>query len=398
MGRDGPARALHRHGARRRHRRAGGGLLGGLRDLGSPLLAAIRYRPVEVEPARLEALRDRLAADGPRWTPGRRTPPAAGGARRRGRQRGARRAPGPPRHRPAGRPPRAPGDHDGRRRLRLAGERSPRPGASAARLARRGRRRSPTARSPRSASASTPGCRRRPAHLAGGLVVLVDYALEPAELHGPDRPDGTLRTFAAPRGRRATRSGTSAARTSPRPWTWPRSGPPPAAPGLDPVGETTRAELLARAGTPDLTDAQLRRPGAGDQRCPRAAIGARPPARPAGHGRVPGAGVRARPAGRAPGSAPWSGSSGQADDPPAVTRRPGPQAPPASGRTAAAVIHQRVRAAAARARPDRVSSPACAARMAAPCRVPRRTGSTASKHLDRGPDGRHRPPSTSRTT
>ena len=28
------------------------GLLGGLRDLGSPLLGAIRYRPVEVEPAR----------------------------------------------------------------------------------------------------------------------------------------------------------------------------------------------------------------------------------------------------------------------------------------------------------------------------------------------------------
>ena len=40
------------------------GLLGGLRDAGSPLLAAIRYRPVEREDARLAALEARLAAAG----------------------------------------------------------------------------------------------------------------------------------------------------------------------------------------------------------------------------------------------------------------------------------------------------------------------------------------------
>jgi SAM-dependent MidA family methyltransferase len=32
--------------------------------------------------------------------------------------------------------------------------------------------------------------------------------------------------------------------------------------GLTPIGETTQAELLARAGTTALTDAYLRRPGA----------------------------------------------------------------------------------------------------------------------------------------
>src|SRR5215216_5391571 len=36
------------------------GLLGGLRDLASPIVGAIRYRPVEVEPARLAAVRERL--------------------------------------------------------------------------------------------------------------------------------------------------------------------------------------------------------------------------------------------------------------------------------------------------------------------------------------------------
>ena len=40
------------------------GLLGGLRDLGSPLFDAIRYRPVEVEAGRLAALRTRLIEDG----------------------------------------------------------------------------------------------------------------------------------------------------------------------------------------------------------------------------------------------------------------------------------------------------------------------------------------------
>src|SRR5690349_7059035 len=38
------------------------GLLGGLRASGSPLAAAIRYDPVEVEPARIDALTGRLAS------------------------------------------------------------------------------------------------------------------------------------------------------------------------------------------------------------------------------------------------------------------------------------------------------------------------------------------------
>ena len=76
------------------------------------------------------------------------------------------------------------------------------------------------------------------------------------------------RTPTAPSGRSPatrlarTRSATSAARTSPPPWTWPRSGRPPTRAGLVPIGETTQAELLARVGTADLTDAYLRRPGA----------------------------------------------------------------------------------------------------------------------------------------
>ena len=48
------------------------GLLGGLRDAGSPLLAAIRYRPVEREEARIAALRDRLADRRPGGSPRRR--------------------------------------------------------------------------------------------------------------------------------------------------------------------------------------------------------------------------------------------------------------------------------------------------------------------------------------
>ena len=40
------------------------GLLGGLRRTASPLFEAVRYHAIEVEPARLDALRARLAADG----------------------------------------------------------------------------------------------------------------------------------------------------------------------------------------------------------------------------------------------------------------------------------------------------------------------------------------------
>ena len=40
------------------------GLLGGLRDLGAPMLHAVRYRPVELEPDRVRAFEERLAAEG----------------------------------------------------------------------------------------------------------------------------------------------------------------------------------------------------------------------------------------------------------------------------------------------------------------------------------------------
>jgi SAM-dependent MidA family methyltransferase len=98
-------------------------------------------------------------------------------------------------------------------------------------------------------------------HLARGLLVLVDYAAEPADLHGPTHPDGTLRAFARHAvgsdpfrhvGRQDLTATVDLAAV--------RSAAGRA--GLAPIGETTQAELLARVGTADLTDAYLRRPGA----------------------------------------------------------------------------------------------------------------------------------------
>jgi SAM-dependent MidA family methyltransferase len=97
-------------------------------------------------------------------------------------------------------------------------------------------------------------------HLSRGIVILIDYADEPAALHSPARATGTLRAFARHAvgadpfrhvGRQditatvdlaAVRS--AAART-----------------GLTPLGETTAGELLAAAGC-DLPGRYLRRPGA----------------------------------------------------------------------------------------------------------------------------------------
>ena len=98
-------------------------------------------------------------------------------------------------------------------------------------------------------------------HLARGLVILVDYAAEPADLHGAAHPDGTLRAFARHAvgsdpfrhvGRQDLTATVDLAAV--------RSAADRA--GLQPIGETTQAELLARVGTTDLTDAYLRRPGA----------------------------------------------------------------------------------------------------------------------------------------
>jgi SAM-dependent MidA family methyltransferase len=99
------------------------------------------------------------------------------------------------------------------------------------------------------------------AGVARGIIVLVDYAAEPAILHGASHPHGTLRAFARHAvgadpfrhvGRQDLTATVDLAAV--------RSAAARA--GLVPVGETTQAELLARAGTPALTDAYLRRPGA----------------------------------------------------------------------------------------------------------------------------------------
>jgi SAM-dependent MidA family methyltransferase len=97
-------------------------------------------------------------------------------------------------------------------------------------------------------------------HLRRGIVILIDYADEPAALHGPTRPTGTLRAFA----RHAVGSDPfrhigrqdltatvdlAAVRTA------------AANAGLQPIGETTAGELLAAAGN-DLPGRYLARPGA----------------------------------------------------------------------------------------------------------------------------------------
>ena len=236
------------------------GLLGGLRDLGSPLLEAIRYRPVEVEPARLETLRERLAADGLAGTL------AGVGEQRVAVGTGAIVAnevlDALPVHRVVGRA-------GGLRELLVgvdgAGgfawlEAEPSTPALAERLAAEG--------VVLGDGQVTEICLALDAwladatrHLARGLVVLVDYAAEPADLHGAAHPDGTLRAFARHAvgsdpfrhvGRQDLTATVDLAAV--------RSAADRA--GLVPVGETTQAELLARAGTADLTDAYLRRPGA----------------------------------------------------------------------------------------------------------------------------------------
>jgi SAM-dependent MidA family methyltransferase len=237
------------------------GLLAGLRDLRSPLLEAIRYRPVEVEPHRLDTLRrrlvvaglDRLVVD----------TPSAGG------ETGALVAnevlDALPVHRVIGRP-------DGLREI-LVGLDIERRFVSV------------------EGDPTTPDLERRLAaagieldggqvteiclavddwlaeatrHLARGIVVLVDYAEEPGTLHAPHRRDGTLRAFAGHAvggdplrhvGRQDLTATVdlAAVRAAGR------------AAGLQPLGETTQAELLAAVGTGELTTTFLRRPGASIQ-------------------------------------------------------------------------------------------------------------------------------------
>ncbi len=240
------------------------GLLGGLRDLGSPLLDAIRYRPVEVEPGRLDALRDRLAADG------------LAGCLAIGT--GADADPSDatvigavvanevldalPVHRVVGRP-------EGLRELLVtiddAGafawlEAEPTTLDLAARLGSEGIALADgqVTEVCLAIDGWLAGATR---HLARGPVIFVDYAAEPADLHGPARPTGTLRAFARHAvGADPFRNVGRADLTATVDLAAVRAAA--AGAGLAPVGETTQAELLARAGTSDLTDAYLRRPGA----------------------------------------------------------------------------------------------------------------------------------------
>lgn len=235
------------------------GLLGGLRALGSPLLTAVRYRPVDIEPARLRVLVDRLEADGLAGHL------QAAAARGRATETGAVIAnevlDALPVHRVVG------GETGLRERL---------VGLDAGRFVHV------------DAAPTTPRLARRLAaegvtledgqvtevclaldgwlvdatrHLARGVVVLVDYAEEPATLHAPGRRDGTLRTFARHAvggdpfrhvGRQDLTATVDLAAV--------RAAAGRA--GLRPLGETTQAELLAAVGSGALADAYLRGPGA----------------------------------------------------------------------------------------------------------------------------------------
>lgn len=261
------------------------GLLGGLRDLGSPLAAAVRYRPLEVEPARLAALGARLAGAGladalVAGPPG----PGETGAvvanevldalpvhRVVGRAGGLREllvglAPGEadPGTRSAGRD--APG---GARAPGGAGVPGPSPfawveaepstPALAARLAAEG--------VTLGEGEVTEVCLAldgwlagTTAHLLRGVVVLVDYGEDAGALHGPGRPHGTLRTFLAHGvGADPFRDVGRADLTAHVDWTAVRAAA--AAAGLAPLGETTQAELLATLASGGLVDAVLRAPG-----------------------------------------------------------------------------------------------------------------------------------------
>jgi SAM-dependent MidA family methyltransferase len=234
------------------------GLLGGLRDLGSPMLEALRYRPLEVEQARLDTLRSRLEELGLAGA-------LAEGSPADG-ETGALVAnevlDALPVHRVIGRP-------GGLRELMVIVdedggfgwlEADPTTPALAARL---------EAEEVRLVDGQvTEVCLALDGwlaaaitHLTQGIVVLVDYALEPSDLHGSSRPEGTLRAFVrhAVGGDPFRHVGhqdltatvdLAAVRAA------------AAGAGLDPIGETTQAELLARAGTADLVNAYLGRPRA----------------------------------------------------------------------------------------------------------------------------------------
>ena len=234
------------------------GLLGGLRDLGSPLFGAIRYRPVEVEAERLAEIRARLVEEGlaERLHPEPPHPDGETGAVVANEVLDAL-----PVHRVIGR--------KGRLRELLVTwrdgafvhvEGDPTDPRLAERLAVEGVEIG-EGQVTEVCLAIEPWLVEATAHLTRGMVVLVDYADEPAPLHGSGRPAGTLRAFARHAvggdpfrhvGRQDLTATVdlAAVRTA------------AARVGLEPVGETTQAELLAAVGSGELVQAFLTRPGA----------------------------------------------------------------------------------------------------------------------------------------
>ena len=239
------------------------GLLGGLRDLGSPMLPAIRYRPVEVEPARLAALGARLVEAGfgdvPLLEPDADAPET--GAVVANEVLDAL-----PVHRVVGRPDRPDGIAELLVGIDAAGafawtEGDPTTPDLAARL----RAEDVTlvdGQVTEVCLALDGWLAVATGHLGRGVVVLVDYADEPAALHhAVNRPTGTLRGFARHAvggdpfrhvGRQDLTATVDLAAV--------RAAAARA--GLEPVGETTQGELIATLGTGDLTTAILRRDGA----------------------------------------------------------------------------------------------------------------------------------------
>jgi SAM-dependent MidA family methyltransferase len=230
------------------------GLLVGLRRLASPLATVVRYHPVEAEAARLREIRERLAGAGVGNVLV--DAPGATGAVVANEVVDAL-----PVHRVVAR--------DGRLRELLVTvrdarfawlEAEPTTGELAARLDAE-RVTLADGQVTEVCLALDPWLRDGSRDLSRGIVVLVDYAAEPADLHGPGHPTGTLRAFArhavgADPLRHVGRQDLTATVDL---------GAVRAAAGnagLDSIGETTQAELLANVGTAALTDAWLRAPGA----------------------------------------------------------------------------------------------------------------------------------------
>lgn len=235
------------------------GLLAVLRDDGSPLLDAIRYRPVEVEAARLGVLRARLEAEGLARTVD--DSPAPAEPVELGAVIANEVLDALPVHRVVGR-------RGGIRELVVgldarggftALEAEPTTPLLAARLDAEGVA-LPDGQATEVCLAVDGWLAAAARHLARGIMVLIDYADEPSALHGPGRPTGTLRAFARHAvgsdpfrhvGRQDLTATVDLAAV--------RAAA--AGAGLAPLGETTAGELLAAAGD-DLPRRYLRRPGA----------------------------------------------------------------------------------------------------------------------------------------